>query len=232
MQHWDVLKLDDYLARNPKLRIAEINDQRVVLSGEHYLKARLDGYQAIEDTYKLKFVFDKGYPSKLPQVFDVSDHFPRSQDYHVYKDGSFCLGSEFKIKYILHSDPSVEVFIARIVDPFLYAVSHRIQYGFYPFGELAHGEQGLLDDYEELFGVKGKVSVLAALKALGKRKREANKLVCSCGCGLKLGRCDYRFTLNKWRYVERRRWFRDHLTSAFAPIVRQQKKKPRKSRSR
>ena len=231
MQHWDVLKLDDFLARNPKIRIASLSEQNVILSGELYLKARLDGCQAIERTYKLKIVIEKGYPSKLPQVYDESDYFPRSQVYHVYEDGSFCLGSDFKIKSVLNSDPSIDAFIQRIIEPFLYAVSHRIQYGTYPYGELAHGEQGLLDDYEEMFSVNGKGAVLTVLKALGKRKRVANKLACPCGCQMRLGRCNYRFTLNQWRNVERRRWFREHLKNAFTPMARLKKEKCNKRRS-
>jgi len=41
---------------------------------------------------------------------------------------------------------------------------------------LAHGEEGLIDDYEDMFGISRKLSVLRALNALGKQKREANKL--------------------------------------------------------
>ena len=83
---------------------------------------------------------------------------------------------------------------------------------------LDHGEKGLIDDYSQLFNVNGKASVLRALKALGLRKREANKLPCPGGCGDRLGSCDYRFVLNEFRQVERRRWFRDHLQEAFTPI--------------
>lgn len=225
MRHWDVLKLDEFLACHPKFRIVEISDDRVVLAGEYHLKAQFEYCKTIERTYNLKFICPRDYPNTLPKVFDESDYFPRSEDFHTYDDSSFCLGSELKIKSKLKADRSLETFFGDIVDPFLYAVSHHIEFGIYPYGELAHGEQGLVEDYEGIFGLKGKTSVIAALRALGMRKRDANKLTCPCGCGLRLGRCNYRFVLQEWRNVARRRWYREHLIKSFTPLLRPKKSK-------
>lgn len=134
----------------------------------------------------------------------------------VLDAGSACL--HLKIKSILKTDSSLTTFFEKIVVRFLYSVPHRVEFGNFPYGELDHGEKGLIDDYSQLFNVNGKASVLRALKALGLRKRLENKLPCPCGCGGRLGSCDYRFVLNEFRQVKRRRWFRDHLQDAFTPI--------------
>ncbi|WP_336432396.1 hypothetical protein [Providencia huashanensis] len=107
-------------------------------------------------------------------------------------------------------------------------MSHRVEFGNFPYGELEHGEKGLIDDYSQLFNVKGKISVLRALKALGLRKRDANKLPCPCSCGDRLGLCDSRFVLNEFRQVERRRWFREHLQDAFTPIEKPKRRVEKK----
>ncbi|MGL4613695.1 MAG: hypothetical protein ACRCVV_07315, partial [Shewanella sp.] len=135
-----------------------------------------------------------------------------------------------KIKSILKADSSLTTFFEKIVVRFLYSVSHRVEFGNFPYGELDHGEKGLIDDYSQLFNVNGKASVLRALKALGLRKREANKLPCPCGCGDRLGSCDYRFVLNEFRQVERRRWFRDHLQEAFTPIEKPKRRVGKKTK--
>ena len=215
MRHWDDLGLESFLASHPKIRIVAINNDQVDLAGEYHLKAQLAGSQLIDRTYQLRFVCPRDYPRKLPKVIDEERYLPRNQEYHTYSDGSFCLGSELKIKSLLRDDCSFTAFFENIVDRFLYAVTHRIEFGIFPYGELAHGEQGLIDDYGEMFGLSGKLSVLRALRALGKRKREANKLPCPCGCGWRLGRCNYRFLLNNFRNIERRRWFREHLNQSF-----------------
>ena len=217
MRHWDALGLEDFQSAHPRIRISEINDEWLVLAGEYHLRAQLAGRQLVNRTYRLKLMLPRDYPEKLPTVIDEEKYFPRNREYHTYGDGSFCLGSELKIKSLLRDDHSLSAFFERIVDAFLYAVTHRIEYGYFPYGELAHGEQGLVDDYGEIFGVSGKLAVLRALQALGKRKRVANKLPCPCGCRQRLGRCNYRFVLNGFRNIERRRWFRKHLNECFTP---------------
>lgn len=230
MYSWDALGLEDFLATHPRIRILEINDERLVLAGEYHLRAQLAGSQLVERTYRLKLVCPRDYPAKLPTVIDEQEYFPRNQEYHTYEDGSFCLGSELKIKSLLKDDYSFAAFFDEIVDGFLYAVTHRIEYGDFPYGDLAHGEQGLVDDYGEMFSVNGKLAVLRALRVLGKRKRESNKSPCPCGCGLRLGRCNYRFVLNKSRDIERRRWFRQHLKESFTPIQKPKKKLHKRNR--
>ncbi|GKX50317.1 hypothetical protein [Budvicia aquatica] len=223
MKFWNNSGLDDFLACHPKIRIAEIDADKLELAGEYNLKAQLAGSQLIERTYQLRLVFSRGYPNKLPKVLDEGGYFPRHLDYHTYSDGSFCLGSELKIKSVLRDAPSISAFFEKIVVRFLYSVSHRIEFGYFPYGELEHGEQGLIDDYGEMFGLGGKLPVLRALQALGCRKRRANKLPCPCGCGLRLGCCNYRFVLNTFRNIERCRWFRQHLIESFTPLEKSKK---------
>ena len=230
MRHWEGLGLEDFLASHPRIRIVEINNDKIELAGEYHLKAQLAGSQLVERTYQLRLVCPRDYPRRLPKVLDEGKYLPRNQDYHTYSDGSFCLGSELKIKSLLRDDHSFTAFFENIVDRFLYAVSHRIEFGDFPYGELAHGEQGLIEDYGEMFGLSGKLSVLRALRALGKRKREANKLPCPCGCSRRFGCCDYRFELNEFRNVERRRWFRQHLKKSFKPIERPKPKVGKRKR--
>jgi hypothetical protein len=55
-----------------------------------------------------------------------------------------------KLNIKLKTDRSLQIFFDDIVDPFLCAVFHRIEFGDYLYGELAQGEQGLVDDYESI----------------------------------------------------------------------------------
>jgi len=222
MAKWDELNLQEFLSLHPRMRLALYGDERAVVEGEYYLNAQMDGYEAIQATYKLRIIFPPHYPRSLPQVTEIGNRVPRNLDYHTYDDGTFCLGSEIKLKSILFEHPSIIDFTRKILDPFLYATSYKLRYDFYPFGDLAHGENGLIDDYQLIFNVPDTESVLQVLKVLGKRKREANKLPCPCGCGQRIGKCDYRFKLQRWRRLEKRRWFREHL-SEFTPAKKEEK---------
>jgi hypothetical protein len=204
MKHWKAVGLETFLSAYPNIRLVDVHADKVELQGEYQLKAQLAGSRFIERTFSLKIVCPSDYPRALPVVFDTAGYFPRNQDFHTYSDGSFCLGSDLKIKSILKADSSLTTFFEKIVVRFLYSVSHRVEFG--------------------------NASVLRALKALGLRKREANKLPCPCGCGDRLGSCDYRFVLNEFRQVERRRWFRDHLQEAFTPIEKPKRRVGKKTK--
>lgn len=202
-----------------------MGDDGIVIEGEYDLHAQMSGFNAINDSYKLKVVFPKEYPRIIPKVTESANRLPRDSAYHTYKDGSFCLGSEIHLKKILHKNSAITAFFDEILVPFLYSVTYKIKYDIYPNGDLEHGEAGLIDDYERLFNVTGKSSVLKVLEILGKRQRVANKCPCPCGCGVRLGKCDFRFTLIKWRSLDKRVWFRNHLSKSFTPEEKPKRQK-------
>src|SRR5699024_9641726 len=107
--------------------------------------------------------------------------------------------------------PNLLTFSEKILTPYLYSFCHKIKYGRYPYGELAHNAPGLVEDYKALFKVHDKEGVLRALEALSKSPRVANKLPCPCGCSQRLGKCNYRFFLSRFRNVEKRRETKETL---------------------
>ena len=216
MEPWDCLDLEDFLSRNPGLRLTRFGPESLTIQGEHLLCAQLEGCELVQKRFELSIEIQAGYPKVIPTVYECAGVLPRNQDHHTYQDGSFCLGSELRLRLMLNQDSSLSAFLANIVDPFLYSVTYYLQHGFYPYGQLAHGEEGLVEDYERLFGVSGRRAVVQALLALSKRKRIANRLSCPCGCSHRLGLCDYRFKLNKWRPLDQRRFYREQLKS-FGP---------------
>lgn len=230
MSKWERLELQKYLASNPKMRLTHFGNETITIEGEYDVNAQMEGFNPIHATYALKILFPREYPRVIPTVIETEHRIPRESEYHTYNNGSFCLGSEINLKVILFETPNIADFVERILDPFLYSISYKLKYDYYPNGDLDHGEAGLIEDYERLFHVNKKSSVLSVLAALGKRKRVANKLPCPCGCGKKLGKCEFRFTLEKWRCLDKRSWFREHLSKSFTPIeIPKRKKRQRKN---
>ncbi|MCR9261199.1 MAG: hypothetical protein NXH95_15865 [Pseudomonadaceae bacterium] len=221
------LELEDFLSRNPSMRLSKLSADIVELKGIYQLDAQMEGFKHVRDAFELTITLSHRYPSKLPVVVETGGRIPRNHDHHVNENGSLCLGSDIKLKSILRTDQCVCAFAKKCLTPFLYSLSYKIKYGVFPYGELAHGETGLVHDYESLFGVTGKRAVLGVLSALASRKRVANKSPCPCGCHRRLGRCDYRYVVAQWRGLDRRRWFREHLKS-FQPIEKPNKKRRQK----
>ena len=77
-----------------------------------------------------------------------------------------------------------------------------------PFGELAHGVQGIREYLAELFGSKSSQNAHEFIYLASLQKRRANKLPCPCGSGRRLGRCHH-LRVNSLRAQFGRLWFRD-----------------------
>ena len=75
---------------------------------------------------------------------------------------------------------------------------------------MSGGKAGALDDYARLFGLKQPEQAREALRLLTIRERDANKQPCPCGCSERLGRCEFRHILKKFRMLTKRSWFAAH----------------------
>ena len=202
--------LVEFLALHPKLRLTSLIDNAVVIEGYFDIDAKIEGFEKIEDSYKVRVILNSNFPRDIPIVFELENKIPSKEEFHVNSDGSLCMGSTIRLKSTLHQSPSLETFAQQILEPYLYSISYKLRNGYFPIGELKHGIAGLIQDYEELFNVKGKCAVLRVLEILGSKERIANKLLCPCGCGNRLGICSFRFSLETWRRLESKKWYRNH----------------------
>ena len=127
MKHWKAVGLEAFLSAYPNIRLVDVHADKIELQGEYQLKAQLAGSRFIERTFSLRIVCPSDYPRALPVVFDTAGYFPRNQDFHTYSDGSFCLGSDLKIKSILKADSSLTTFFEKIVVRFLILFRKQIR---------------------------------------------------------------------------------------------------------
>jgi len=80
-------------------------------------------------------------------------------------------------------------------------------YGEAPFEDLAHGVDGIKEDLQSLLGLGVESDVLAYVRLVAMKKREANKERCPCGSRARVGRCHNR-SISIWRKRLGRQWFR------------------------
>lgn len=72
----------------------------------------------------------------------------------------------------LSEEPTLPSFANHCLLPYLYAISRKLKYGGeMVFGELAHGGDGLFDDYSEILGLTEKASIVRSLFLLSLKKR-------------------------------------------------------------
>lgn len=201
--------IDELLAVWPRLRRRPSSHADVCsLAGPLVFSLSPPGLPTLEDSYSIRIDVPLGWTELAPDAYEEGGRIPRELDHHVSTNGALCLGSPWSVRRKLGEPPSLVRLVEQCVVPFLYAATWRESGGTgYPFSELAHGDLGLLEDYESILGLTGAVAVTDALQAMARRRRESNKLPCPCGCQRRLGCCPYRITLATLRNGTARRFF-------------------------
>lgn len=204
-----VIGLDEFLTQHPFISPVPLGKtDGLRLEGKLFLHLAYDGQYEVHDTFALKVTIPSAYPVALPLVEETGGKIPRNGDFHVNADGSFCLGSDLRLQLALMKSVDFNEFSEKFLIPFLYAVAVKQQYGIdFIFGQLPHGAEGELLDYQDILGVSSYRQVVQALKLLALRKRVANKQQCSCLCGCLLGKCRFHLRLNTLRNTLSRKAF-------------------------
>ena len=213
--------LTDVLLENSGLRVVPGGAGQVVIAGELEIRATGPDDELIEDSYAIEMRIPRTYPSRgCPQVFETGGRIP--QDYHRLTNGSLCLGAPTRLREVALRTPHIGDFIEEVVVPYLYGYSYFLRHKRMPFGELAHGEQGLAQDLLAMVGMPCGTNIDRLVEALSMPRRHANKLPCPCESGRRLGKC-HSPSVNRLRDRLGRRWFatnRHSITDTVAQTPR------------
>ena len=211
--------LSQFLSDYPGMSTAPCQDNGIRLCGKFRFKATVSGNEEIDDFYELEILVPDKFPQALPKVKETGKKIPRDGEFHVNPDGTLCLGSPLRLLKKVHSAPNLIGFTEKCLVPYLYAVSYKLMHGGnFVFGELAHGDEGIVDDYSFLLGLKERHQITQAVRMLGIKKRLANKKDCPCGCGNKLGLCPFHHKLNEFRKMAPVSWFKAHALNDWNKI--------------
>lgn len=184
--------IQSFIKDYPEFRIQPSHNDVIVLKGRTTQVLNHEAYGEFIVDYTISIHVLKNYPNELPIVFEESGKIKKDPSNHVNYDGSLCLGAPIRLKLILKKDPSLIYYFEKCVLPYLYAVTimNSTEKGFV-FGELRHGDRGLLDDFKSLFQLPEDKKVVQMLKILSVSKKQSNKSLCPCGCNNRITACSY-----------------------------------------
>jgi hypothetical protein len=202
--------LREFLRNYPKMAIRPSAGEHLRLRGSFEFAAHHSKEGDLQDAFVLEIIVPWAFPTALPRVTETGGKIPRTPDYHVNQtDHTLCLGSPLSLLLKLSKKPTLDGFAENCLVSYLFAISRKLKTGgSFLFGELAHGQAGILSDYAHIFGLKDAKKVGYVLELLGMKKRRANKLPCPCGCRSRLGRCKFNLRLREFRNLASRSWFR------------------------
>lgn len=203
-QAWDV---DGFRNAYPELHLTYQRGCGLSIEGTLAFRAVKEGFELLDDEFELRWEVFDGFPKRIPLVYETKGRIPAN--YHKLENGALCLGSPIRQRMILAQRPTLTGFVELLVVPYLYNRSYFEKHGRLPVGELKHGSPGLIEDYQQLFGVEGNEACLGMLLMLGLKKRLANKKTCPCGSGLRVGKCHNK-VLKPFRNLATRRYFQEH----------------------
>lgn len=116
------------------------------------------------DTYQVAISIPADYPDTVPTVKETAQAIP--VDFHHFpKTGDLCLATPVELLRVFAQDRSLSHFINRLLIPYLFSYTYYREQGQLPYGELSHGLLGLLEYYQEFFGV-GPITVMKFMKFL------------------------------------------------------------------
>ncbi|MCE9567293.1 MAG: SEC-C domain-containing protein [Planctomycetes bacterium] len=203
-------RLQDTLLRYPGLRIAPSTNDDLVLAGElHFRAADLNGL-TFEDQYEVELRVPSDFPRRTPTARETGGRI--APTFHKLEGDLLCLGARTELRLLLVQSPTLITFVERILIPYLFGHTYFTAHKRMPFGELEHGNEGLLQHFASLFGASDRVSALEFVRVASLRRRFANKRACPCGSGRRLGRCHNR-KVNHLRELLGRSWFLKELRS-------------------
>lgn len=189
-ERFRISEIAELLARYPGLRLVPSGSMALRVEGTLRFCANGKKTEVIEDGYDIRIEAPENFPDRMALAWETAGRIP--SHYHKLTNGALCLGSRVGLRLRLGGSPSLLRFVERCVIPYLYGYSYSVKHGAPPFGELAHGELGSLQDLAGLlgvqdFGLAARYCMLAATT-----RRRANKQLCPCGSGRRLGRCHNR----------------------------------------
>lgn len=199
MSKIDLFGETEFLKDHPEMSICPSKNNGLIIKGILNFSAKWGDGPEIEDSFNLKILIPEKFPKELPKVIELEQKIPRNLDYHVSNDTTLCLGSPLRILEKIHKNPTITGFVSECLIPYLYGISYKLQEGKFPFGELEHNELGVINDCLDLFGLKTIEQVKYTLQLLLLKKQRANKKICPCGCGKRLGACSFHNKLNYYR---------------------------------
>lgn len=209
MNDWGIT---DLLERHSRLRV-KVNSHGstidgIEITGSIDFFAQKPGYPEVTDSFGVRIQVPNSYPIDLPLVYPIDNRIPSK--FHRLACGAFCLGSPTRQKLALSKSANLVHFIDLFVIPYLYSFA-IVEKGLeFPFGELAHGRRGLIDDFKSLFSTDSDKVAKEFVYLTSRPKRKANCRPCPCDSGLRLGKCKIHHSLvTSYRKSLGRLWFQD-----------------------
>ena len=128
-------------------------------------EASADGLETISESFDIELSVPHAFPDRFPQAREAGGRIDTDYE-HLNPDGTLCLAVPIEQRRLFLEQPTVLGFVNRLLVPYLYGYSFWRKHGYHPFGEAAHGSEGILRHYVDTLGLRDPVAALAVISFL------------------------------------------------------------------
>ena len=171
------------------LSIEKILDTKIVLMGHILVNRMALGYQLYKK-YWAKIIIPLNSDA-LPYVIDIGNQIDKGYQ-HRYMNGQLCLETDASIRIYFSTGFNLEIWMRDFVETYYFSYEYYQRYGVFPFGERAHGIEGILQTYGECFNELDYAKVFRLMEFI-RFGQYRGHLPCPCGSGKKTRSCHGEF---------------------------------------
>lgn len=140
------------------------------------------------DRYQIAIRLLPDYPDSLPEVRELAGRIPWQRDYHMEADGKACVLLPDDRGRCFPEGAPFRQFLDGPLHDFLLGQSLVALGGPWPFGEWAHGKDGIYQFYQDLLKTGNPQKIAAFLDVLSRLHLKPH-WPCPCGSGRKIRKC-------------------------------------------
>ena len=170
--------------------VARIEGAVLVIEGDHLVgsSAQDDAAGGPLARHAIRLTFDADFPSTPAVLFESNGTIPRDPDHHVNPDGSCCFGI-WEAIHVRQPDLTLQDLLEGPVRSYFIGQAHKAATGAWPFGELAHGQAGVVEECAEILGCPADPDLVIGLLRVMSGKWRRDRKPCACGSGKRLRAC-------------------------------------------
>lgn len=158
-----------------------------IAAGVYSLKAPGTGVY----DYRITVVPPDNYPASPCLVFCDDPRLPIGNiDRHILSDGQACLAVPGDLRRRWKPEDGIAGFLDQFVSPFLaWQVYYDVCGCPPPWGQRAHGVQGIIDFYAEALGLPSGTYITGFIPLFARKNPPKGHEICPCGSGFRLRHC-------------------------------------------
>lgn len=185
-----IMKLEDKVNQLcrvlEEMEVQDASESTISISGVLEIDSIIrDEY--ILESYRVKIDIPNNYPRELPVIKELSSKIDEHYS-HVNLDNSLCLATDVDMHVQLSPCYSLLDYVTKFVIPYFISHEYHKKYNIFPFGERAHGIEGVFEFYREFFKIE-KFNPMYDLLHYTSTKRYRGHVVCPCGSNERVRKC-------------------------------------------